>query len=533
MPLVRNALVVCLVLGLELGNVSCLFRSPAAKMYAQGRKLERNGQIAQAYLLYSKAAALAPQKRRYWLQSQAVKSRAALQVKLTTPDSTDAAPLEDPEPPPAPVTEMELREARKLQPPQELKASNIRHTFNLHGNARSLFEQVARVYGLDVVFDGDYQPGPTVVFRMDDVGYREALRGLEAVTGAFIFPLSDKLFMAAKDTQQKRTELEPAVAVTVHIPSTVTIQDAQELARNVQQTMEIRRFGVDTVNRQVLMSDRISKVRPAQAILEQLLNYRSEVGIEIEFLQVTNTDLLNFGLNLPSAFPSNWLKPGAALPAVGGYLQLLGGGATLFGIGIPDASFLANRTQSSSRTLFRTVVRSEDGLPATFHVGDHYPVLTAGYFGPASFSEGGTVVSPAPQITFEDLGLLVKITPNVHGTDEVTLDIDAEFQALGGSSLNGIPVITNRKLTSTVRVKAGQWSAVAGIMTTSEARSISGLAGLSQIPGLGALMRQNSRENDKSTVLILMRPHILSLSPDQKVTRTIWVGTEGRLNIPL
>jgi type II secretory pathway component GspD/PulD (secretin) len=71
------------------------------------------------------------------------------------------------------------------------------------------------------------------------------------------------------------------------------------------------------------------------------------------------------------------------------------------------------------------------------------------------------------------------------------------------------------------------------MMSSSEARSISGLAGLSQIPGLGALMRQNEKSRDSSEVIIVLRPRLLSLPPDELVTRPFWVGTETRPLGPL
>jgi len=49
---------------------------------------------------------------------------------------------------------------------------------------------------------------------------------------------------------------------------------------------------------------------------------------------------------------------------------------------------------------------------------------TNGYFG--STTGTGQVFAPPPTINFEDLGLVLKVTPHVHGVDEVSLDIDAE-----------------------------------------------------------------------------------------------------------
>jgi hypothetical protein len=96
---------------------------------------------------------------------------------------------------------------------------------------------------LGVVFDGDYpESGSPLAFRMDQADYREALHALEAATSSFVIPLGPKLFLVSKDTQQKRNDVEPTVTVVVSLPQTVTVQEAQELARAVQQVMEIKRF---------------------------------------------------------------------------------------------------------------------------------------------------------------------------------------------------------------------------------------------------------------------------------------------------
>lgn len=513
----------------------------ASKLYKEGRKAERAGEMARAYLLYSKAAALAPKKRAYWLRSQAVRTRAASQSKFELPASEAEPDQDSPENDDGlvslePITEKDLREARKPLPPPELKASGERKDFNLKADPRRLFEQVAQAFGLDAVFDGDYpEGGNPLTFRMEQADYREALHALEAMTSTFVFPITEHLFMAAKDTQQKRNDVEPDVTVVIPIPQTVTVQDAQELARSVQQVMEIKRFGIDTQRRLVLLNGPVSKVRPAQMLFEDLLTYKPQVNVELEFIEVTHSEALNLGLTLPTSFPivplTTVLHNVPSLSSSLSYV-LFGGGASTFAIGVANATVIANFNKSNARTLLRTTIRSVDGMPATFHVGEKYPVLTGGYFGPASFSGPGAY-TPPPSFTFEDLGLLVKLTPRIHGTDEVSIELDAEFKVLAGQALNGIPIISSRKLSSKVRLKEDESAVVAGLMSTSEARSISGLAGLAQIPGLGWLVRQNNKSRDSDEVIIVMRPHLLSLPPDETVTRSVWVGTESRPMRPL
>ncbi len=507
----------------------------AGRLYSEGKKAEKKDEFALAYLLYSRAAAMDPQNTRYWLKSQALRSRAAMQAKVAPPRTPTADADLDPDGDALDeATEAELKETRKPLPPKELKASSALGDFRLRLDARALFEQIAKVYGMDCVFDGDYPQGGTPYrFEIQQADYREALRAAQALTGSFVFPLGDRLFMVAKDTQQKRNELEPAVAIEVPIPEPVTVQEAQEVARSVQQVMEIRRFAVDSQRRIVVMSGPLSKILPAQRVFQDLLSYRTEVAIDVKFVEVNRSDTIRLGLDLANTFQivSGRMQV-EALKKLAGRTIAFGGGLTMFGFNIADAQLIANFTQSNASTLIQSTLRSSDGAAATFHVGDRYPILTGGYFGGVD-TNNPSAYRPPPQFQFEDLGLTLKITPKVHGADEVSLTVEAEFKVLGGRAVNDIPVIASRKLASQIRLKVNEWGVMTGLMSVSDARTISGLIGLSQIPGLGYLLRNNTRTSERKDVLLLLKPRVVSMPPDQVVTRTIWTGPEGRLNVPL
>jgi general secretion pathway protein D len=270
-------------------------------------------------------------------------------------------------------------------------------------------------------------------------------------------------------------------------------------------------------------------------VFEDLLTYKPQVSVELEFIEVTHSDTLNLGLTLPTTFPVVPLTTVLHnIPSLSSSLSyvLFGGGASAFAIGVANSTVIANFNKSNARTLLRATINSLDGMPATFHAGEKYPVLTSGYFGPASFSGPGAY-TPPPSFTFEDLGLVVKLTPRIHGMDEVTLELDAEFKVLAGQALNGIPIISSRKLSTKVRLKENESAVVAGLMSKDEAISISGLAGLAQIPGLRWLVRQSTKSHDADEVLIVMKPHLVTIPPDEMVTRSIWVGTETRPMGPL
>jgi hypothetical protein len=500
----------------------------AAKLFKEGQKAERGGDVVRAYLLYAEAAAKDPNRKEYWARSESLRTRAALKAHVMPKISQDGkVELEPLKPLPGfseTITADDLADVRRLRPPPQLKPAAGRKNLNLRGNAKSLFEQAAKLYGLEAVFDGDYQPGPELRIAIDDADFSLAFKTLQAATGSFVVPFGERVFMVVKDTPQKRAESEPNVAISIPIPDTVTPQEAQELARAVQQAMEIQKFSVDANRKMVVIKDRISKVRPAQVLFEQLARGRAQVGVQMRFLEVDRNSLLSYGMLLPNTLPILFVGSGGAVGALTS-LAKLALGANMFGVGIGDAQAFATMTKSSGRNLLEAEVRTADGSTATFHVGDKYPIATAGFIG---------VNLVPPTFTFEDLGLLLKVTPHVNGREEVSLDVNAEFKVLAGLSINGIPVIATRKLDSKVRLRTGEWAIVSGLMSNSEAKTIAGIAGLSTLPVVGQLFRKNDIQKQSAEVIMLIKPVLLSLPPAETApTHAFTIGPEGRLRIPL
>ena len=124
--------------------------------------------------------------------------------------------------------------------------------------------------------------------------------------------------------------------------------------------------------------------------------------------------------------------------------------------------------------------------------------------------------------------MVIKVQPHVHGTEEVTLDLETEFKVLAGSALNGIPIISNRKLTTKIRLRNGEYGFVAGLMSSSDARSLSGIVGLSGIPVVGHLFKTTTDQRDTTEVLIVVKPRLLYPPPSENVTVPIRVGSETR-----
>jgi len=521
--MVKGLKILCLVVA---AAAICVAEDDAARLFAAGEKAGRAGDRLQAYLLYSQAARLEPGNVLYARKQAELRGAPALsRTAVLGPDpaiETVAAQLQA-----EGIVESGVLAA---EPPPVLELAQGKRSFDLKETAQTLFEKVAGAYGIQVVVDAAYAPLPApVTFRIADATAAEALRALEAATDSFLVPVSAHSIMVARDNPQKRTELMPVMALAAPIPERLTVQEAQEISTAVQQALEIRRISLDPVKRVVYFRDIVPKALAAQEMFADLSRGRAQIEVDVDLISVGKTSNLSYGLSLPqnaaAIIPLTRALQNVPAAATGAAFFTFGGGATMMGLGIVNSTFFATLSDSTTDTLLSSQIVAVDGQAATLHVGDRYPIITSSFGGTAGTAQA-TAFAPTTQ--FVDLGLVLKITPTVHEDMEVTLDVDAEFKALGNGSFDGIPVIDSSQYQGKVRLRDGEWAVVAGMLSTTDAETPTGIAGLSDLPWIGGLFTHHVHERDRSETLIVLKPHLVSLPPWEYVTPTLWTGTETR-----
>ena len=502
---------------------------PAGRLFRAAQRAQRSGDSFQAYQLYSQAAALKPTNSQYTLHRNLLREWAGMAAQVASAlgdDAEDAARRITVEG----LSPSEVIIGRLALPPARLQGSAEKHSFDLRGTARPIFEQVAAAYGIQVQFEDGYQgPVSAFTFRMNDLSMSEAFRALETITNSFLVPMNPKLAMVYQDTTQRRNDNAPLITAEIPIPERLSVQEAQEMVSAVQQVMQVRRIAVDPGRRMVFLRDQPGTVLAARQILTNLSRNRAQVSIEIELLSVAKTSTLTYGLQLQNMAPV--LNFGTFLnnvaPTIAGFTRFatFGAGATFMGIGIGDATALATVSRSSAQSIFRAEMVALDGLPASLKVGDRYPIITSAYIGPGGTSQNSGI---APAVQFQDLGLVLKVTPAVHGNGEMTLDVDAEQNALSGTASNGNPIITTRHFQGMTRLVDGEWAVVAGLMKNTVSEDRAGILGLSSIPIVGRLFTKTTKTEDAGETLIVLKPHLISLPPWETPSPVLWVGTENK-----
>lgn len=527
--------------------VTCYAAGDAvAARLARVAKAEQNrGQLVHAYLLYAEAAARDPSVDSYRENRDALAPLAKLLTTAKVEDSPDITEdikaaespgKDDTEPAIDEANIGELEEAGKLQGPPHLKATGLVREFDLRGDTKTLYNDVAQPYGVRVIFDKDLDSGATIHFAISNADFREAMEALTLATHTFLFPISANTIFVAQDTEPKRAEFEPTVEYTVPLLDAVDPKELTDAAAAVRSAFgNMRALAFDPIARTVVIRDRISKARAARSLFEALILPKAQVSLEVEILTLDTDVNYHYGVSLPTAFQlADFGKIGGQIAANSGLSSVatfaFGGGATLFGVGIAESTIFATYTHSYTKTLYDATVTAMDGQPVSFHVGDKYPIPQSLYQGYQA-TAGAALYNPIGQVTLEDLGLELKLTPHINGSEEVALDVDGAFKSLGTVVLDSVPSIAQREFKGNVRLEEGQWAVIAGLDQSTRTRSRTGLVGLSQIPGLNQILSENQRDDATSNTLIVIKPQITRLPMSGLVSPQYYVGSQTGLRV--
>ncbi len=89
---------------------------------------------------------------------------------------------------------------------------------------------------------------------------------------------------------------------------------------------------------------------------------------------------------------------------------------------------------------------------------------------------------------------------------------------------NGIPAINDRKFSSTLRLRQGEWAVVAGLAGRTDTKSYGGFPGLGSLRALG----NNQRGTDRSNTLVVIKPRLTCRPPTDLPTPALAAGTETK-----
>jgi len=413
--------------------------------------------------------------------------------------------------------------------------------------AKVLFETVAKLAGINVVFDPDIPTGgKPLSIELNGSTVEEALDYLSVLTKSFWKPLSANTIFVTQDNTTKRRDYEDQVMKVIYLKNISTPQELQELATDVRTICDIRKLFTWTGQMAVLIRAEADRVALAEKLIADMDKPKSEVVIDVLVLEhnIDNSRDLAFGLadgiNSTIAFnggsnnnnsttttstttTGTTTTPTTTTPTTSGsgaialnQIQHLSTGQ--YSVVLPNATVQATLSKTNTRVLQSPQIRAANGAKTSLKIGERVPTAS-GSFQPGI---GGVGINPLvnTQFQFLDVGVNVEITPNIHGSDEVSMHIDMDISTVDSHvNLGGIdqPVIGQKKAVFEVRLKEGQASVLGGLMSQQESKTNAGTPGLANIPLLGRLFSRESTDVSTNELLFVLIPHIVR---GQEITET-------------
>lgn len=179
--------------------------------------------------------------------------------------------------------------------------------------------------------------------------------------------------------------------------------------------------------------------------------------------------------------------------------------------GVSWAAMLrALSTNSTTNVIANPTQLTLDNQEVTLTSGQEVPFTTGTYTNNGNNVGGGNNPNPFTTVQRQKVGTTLKITPQLNGSDAMTLTIDLESSELAGQVGDANSQITNtRTFHNVVIVKDQQWIVVGGLVRDSKTGGESRVPLLSRIPILGYLFRTKSEKRTKSNLMVFIKPTII------------------------
>ena len=465
----------------------------------------------------------------------------------------------------------EAREPWRLQMPSlagplQLRPLDAVKSFHLRGDIQDVLRSVATAYGIRVVFDGSVER-KNLRFDLEDQHYEQAMPILMSMAHVFAVPIDGTSVLIAKDDTENRLRLERLVEETFFLPG-MTVEQINDLGNVMRNVFGVRQATVQPGLQSIVVRAPEETLEPMNRTLEDLMEGSGEVMVEVKLYEVNTTHTRNIGATIPtqagiynvdqaatalvnsnqtlvqqgiaqgliSATATNLEIAGALIASglvqsslLSSTIGAFGGGSTLTGVTeTGSVGFNLALNSSDTRVLDDVQMRVDDRQVATFRTGSKYPITTSTYTTglstPASSLSGATIngVSVAsllsqfaggssttiPQVSYEDLGVTLKATPVIQKSGRINLTLDMKIEALAGGSLGGNPILASRQFTSDITVADGETVMMVSYVTRSESAAVTGIPGLSELPGFQAPIDQDA-EKDTGQLVVLVTPRVV------------------------
>ena len=264
------------------------------------------------------------------------------------------------------------------------------------------------------------------------------------------------------------------------------------------------RVGVDKETNTLIVFAQSPRWLQMQRILDEIDRTPAQILIEASILEVTLSKDFQFGVD--------WSVLSGKVGVSSIYNETGKVAATYPGFNV---TFLSNDIQAAvqalgSRTGVEVVsapkIIALDNRTARLQVGDQVPVIVQN--ARSTTTPDSSLIST---VDYRNTGVILSVAPRVSGDDQIVLDVTQEVSAVAKTVTSGIdsPTIQQRRFESTLVLHNGGVVALGGLISTNRTVSKTGVPGVRDVPVLGALFSNSSKNQRRTELIILLKATII------------------------
>ena len=247
-------------------------------------------------------------------------------------------------------------------------------------------------------------------------------------------------------------------------------------------------------------------------VVKKLDIRRAQVLVEAIIAEVGERDARELGVEWKTSFDGEGAEAisrftGGAVDVADNPLTTIGRGLTLgyFRNGSLRALVRALELNQDNNILSTPSVVTLDNQEAEILVGSNVPFITG-----QSTGAGSPTSDPFTTIERQDIGITLKVTPQINQGDAITLDILQIVETLTDAQVAEDVVTDKRSVHTTVLLNDNDILVLGGLMQDQRTESVQKVPLLGDIPLLGALFRSTSTVVEKKNLMVFVRTRILT-----------------------
>ncbi len=405
---------------------------------------------------------------------------------------------------------------------------------------RDVFSILSQLSGINFIFDDTVKDQNITIF-LENASFQQAMDIITNLSKLGKKVLNESTIILYPRTPDKTKQYDELVVKTMYL----TTLEAKKAVNLLRTMLQLKKIYVNEDLNALVIRDTPEMVDVAQKIIDANDIPEAEVLLDIEVLQLSKKDEVNFGLALSryavsvsatksGQFLSDTLSGATTTSTTGtttitpdtNLLNLFAWNGYNAFMTVPSATYNFGKTISNSEVLSNPKVRVKNREKTKFNVGSRVPITTTSTNG----SVGGTNVN----VQYVDVGVKVNAEPTIQLNNEITIKLSLEVSNIlskdtvgGKDSLTTVVTIGTRNVDTVLNLKDGETSIIGGLLEDSISKSKQKIWLLGDLPIIGPLLTNSNDSKSKGELVLAITPRIVRalMIPDSDVS-SFWSGRE-------